>query len=68
MDGIRFVSKKSQVVCEKKGLTLEDHGLYPRVKEEGTKLRLKSTPAYSEEDVFKELGLEYKPPTERDYH
>jgi DNA polymerase/3'-5' exonuclease PolX len=44
---------------------LEDHGLYPAIRTKEEKVRLQNIPCFTEEDVFKVLGLQYKPPEDR---
>ena len=54
--------------AEKKGYTLSDHGLVPLDKiEDGGKITSElSIPCETEEEVFKVLGLPFKPPGERE--
>ena len=54
-------------MAEKKGFTLSDHGLAPVAKAKGAKIaKGLSLPCFTEQDVFKALGLPYKSPQERD--
>jgi len=54
-----------RLFAKRKGLNLEDHGLYPAIRTKEEKIRLQYIPCFTEEDVFRLLGLKYKPPHER---
>ena len=56
-----------RLFARKKGLTLSDHGLYPAIRKKQEKLWTgQNIPCLTEEEVFKVLGLEYRPPNERE--
>mmetsp|Transcript_7119 Transcript_7119/g.6393 ORF Transcript_7119/g.6393 Transcript_7119/m.6393 type:complete len:174 (+) Transcript_7119:1436-1957(+) len=63
--GSGFFNRSMRLFAKRKGMNLEDHGLYPAIRTRGEKIRLQNIPCYTEEEVFKVLGLAYKPPNER---
>jgi DNA polymerase/3'-5' exonuclease PolX len=59
-------NRSMRLLATKRGLNLNDHGVQALIHGKGNDRVLGSyIPCYSEEDVFKLLGLEYKPPHER---
>lgn len=56
-----------RLFANRKGLSLSDHGLVPAFRRKGEKLWSgQNIPCYSEEEVFKVLGLQYRAPNERE--
>jgi DNA polymerase/3'-5' exonuclease PolX len=53
-----------RLLAKKKGYNLDDHGISPALTD-GEKVVLQSVPCYTEEDVFRVLGISYKHPHER---
>ena len=65
--GSDYFNRSMRLLAEKKGFTLSDHGLAPVAKAKGAKIaKGLSLPCFTEQDVFKALGLPYKTPQERD--
>jgi len=65
--GNDFFNRSMRLFARKKGLTLSDHGLHPSVRKKQEKLWVgQNIPCYTEEEVFKALGIQYRPPTERE--
>lgn len=64
--GSDYFNRSMRLFAKRKGMNLEDHGLYPALRTKEEKVRLQNIPCFTEEDVFRVLGLEYKAPNERD--
>uniref|UniRef100_A0A1E1X922 DNA polymerase n=1 Tax=Amblyomma aureolatum TaxID=187763 RepID=A0A1E1X922_9ACAR len=67
--GSAHFNRSMRLLARRKGMSLNDHGLYAdvcRMGEEkiGSGNRL---PTATEESIFEHLGLEYRPPEERDH-
>lgn len=64
--GSDFFNRSMRLFARKKGYTLSDHGLHPAFRFKNQKIwEGENIPCYTEEDVFKVLGLDYKKPDER---
>ena len=65
--GSKNFNRSMRHFARNKGYALSDHGLFPanRVNNESV-WQGKSVPCYTEEEIFRFLGLEYKSPEERD--
>eukprot|EP00347_Sterkiella_histriomuscorum_P009071 403342628 len=60
-------NRSMRLFAQKKGYSLSDYGLTPVIRVKGEKVaEFESVPCETEEDVFKALNLDYKPPYERD--
>eukprot|EP00347_Sterkiella_histriomuscorum_P022919 403336657 len=60
-------NRSMRLFAQKKGYSLSDYGLMPVIRVKGEKVaEFESVPCETEEDVFKALNLDYKPPYERD--
>lgn len=65
--GSDYFNRSMRLFARKKGYTLSDHGLYPAYRNKQEKVwKGENIPCYSEEDVFKALGLQYRAPNERE--
>lgn len=67
--GSAHFNRSMRLLARRKGMSLNDHGLYADVYRKGEEKigcgnRL---PTATEESVFEHLGLEYRPPEERDH-
>ena len=65
--GSQNFNRSMRLFARKKGYSLGDYGLLPanRIKNESV-WKGKTVPCYTEEDIFRALGLEYKKPEDRD--
>ena len=65
--GSDYFNRSMRLFADKKGFTLSDSGLVPTSKAGGSKVsKGMSVPCFTEEEVFKALGLPFKTPAERD--
>lgn len=64
--GSDYFNRSMRLFARHKGYTLTDHGIYPAIRSKNEKVwQGDNIPCYTERDVFKVLGLEYKEPYER---
>jgi len=61
-----YFNRSMRLLATKKGYHLENYGIYPALKAGKEKYALNIIPCYTEQDVFRILGLKYVPPEERD--
>ena len=64
--GSDYFNRSMRLFARKKGYTLSDHGLHPAFRLRNQKIwEGENIPCFTEEDVFKVLGLDYRKPEER---
>ncbi len=65
--GSDHFNRSMRLFARKKGLSLSDHGLQPVIRVNNTSVwEGETVVAFTEEDVFRALKLEYKKPEQRD--
>ncbi|XP_049267881.1 DNA polymerase lambda isoform X2 [Rhipicephalus sanguineus] len=67
--GSAHFNRSMRLLARRKGMSLNDHGLYADVCRTGEEKigHGKRLPTPTEESIFEHLGLEYRPPEERDH-
>ncbi|CAH1258127.1 POLB [Branchiostoma lanceolatum] len=67
--GSAHFNRSMRALAIKKGMSLSEHSLNTGVIRKGKEKIFGGTPlpCHTEEDVFKHLGLDYRPPHERDW-
>ncbi|XP_075533091.1 DNA polymerase lambda-like isoform X2 [Dermacentor variabilis] len=67
--GSAHFNRSMRLLARRKSMSLNDHGLYADVCRTGEEKisRGKRLPTPTEESIFEHLGLEYRPPEERDH-
>jgi DNA polymerase lambda len=65
--GSDYFNRSMRLFARKKGFSLSDRGLFPAFRVKNQKVwEGQNIPCYTEEEVFKVLGLEFRTPEERD--
>lgn len=67
--GSDYFNRSMRLYAKKLGYTLSDHGIAPASNLKGTKGMVSGSntfPAETENDVFRILGIDFKPPSDRE--